>query len=126
MVEGCPADRLVTVVAGGVFKAGLAASTWFGDQGLLSAIIRVVWLWGATGLLLSPRRDFGKDDHHDFRGCCRADSRAVKQVVSIAALAASGAGAVGAAGDPQQAEVRLLQPQELLLGEAVWVEANPR
>jgi hypothetical protein len=34
---------LLPIVAGGVFKAGMAASIWLGQQGLLSAILRVVW-----------------------------------------------------------------------------------
>ena len=51
---------LLPIVAGGVFKAGMAASTWLGQQGLLSAILRVVWLWGATGLLLSLAGILGK------------------------------------------------------------------
>lgn len=93
---------LLPVVAGGVFKAGLAASYFFDAQGLLSAVIRVIWLWGATGLLLSIAGILGKMTITTTADAVGKLFEAVKQVVSVAALAASGAGAAaggaGAAG----------------------------
>lgn len=87
---------LLPVVAGGVFKAGLAASYFFDAQGLLSAVIRVIWLWGATGLLLSIAGILGKMTITTTADAVGKLFEAVKQVVSVAALAASGAGAAGA------------------------------
>jgi hypothetical protein len=94
---------LLPIVAGGVFKAGMAASTWMGQQGLLSAILRVVWLWGATGLLLSLAGILGKMTISTTADAFGGMIKAAQQIISIGALAASGvgtagAGAVGAAG----------------------------
>ncbi len=88
---------LLPVVAGGVFKAGLAASYFFDQQGLLSAVIRVIWLWGATGLLISIAGILGKMTITTTADAVGKLFQAVKQVASIAALAASGAGAAGGA-----------------------------
>jgi hypothetical protein len=87
---------LLPIVAGGVFKAGMAASTWLGQQGLLSAIIRVIWLWGATGLLLSLAGILGKMTISTTADAFGQMIKAVQQIVSIGALAASGVGAAGA------------------------------
>ena len=87
---------LLPIVAGGVFKAGLAASYLFDKQGLLSAIIRVIWLWGATGLLLSLAGILGKMTISTTADAFGQMIKAVQQIVSIGALAASGVGAAGA------------------------------
>ena len=87
---------LLPIVAGGVFKAGLAASYMFDKQGLLSAIIRVIWLWGATGLLLSLAGILGKMTISTTADAFGQMVKAVQQIVSIGALAASGVGAAGA------------------------------
>lgn len=87
---------LMPIVAGGVFKAGMAASTWMGQQGLLSAIIRVIWLWGATGLLLSLAGILGKMTISTTAEAFGGMIKAAQQIISIGALAASGVGAAGA------------------------------
>jgi hypothetical protein len=87
---------LLPIVAGGVFKAGLAASYLFDRQGLLSAIIRVIWLWGATGLLLSLAGILGRMTISTAADAFGQMVKAVQQIVSIGALAASGVGAAGA------------------------------
>jgi hypothetical protein len=87
---------LLPIVAGGVFKAGMAASTWMGQQGLLSAILRVVWLWGATGLLLSLAGILGKMTISTTADAFGGMIKAAQQIVSIGMLAASGVGAAGA------------------------------
>jgi hypothetical protein len=87
---------LLPIVAGGVFKAGLAASYFFDQQGLLSAVIRVIWLWGAVGLLLSLAGILSKMTITTTTDAVGQMFQAVKQVASIAALAASGVGAAGA------------------------------
>lgn len=87
---------LLPVVAGGVFKAGLAASYLFDKQGLLSAIIRVIWLWGATGLLLSLAGILGRMTISTTADAFGQMVKAAQQIVSIGALAASGVGAAGA------------------------------
>jgi hypothetical protein len=87
---------LLPIVAGGVFKAGMAASTWMGQQGILSAILRVIWLWGATGLLLSLAGILGKMTISTTADAFGGMIKAAQQIVSIGALAASGVGAAGA------------------------------
>jgi hypothetical protein len=90
---------LLPVVAGGVFKAGLSASSMFDQQGLLSAVIRLIWLWGATGLLLSIAGILSKMSLTASADAFGGIVKAAKQIVSIGALAASGIGAAaGAAG----------------------------
>jgi len=86
---------LLPIVAGGVFKAGMAASAWMGQQGLLSAILRVVWLWGATGLLLSLAGILGKMTISTTADAFGGMIKAAQQIISIGALAASGVGAAG-------------------------------
>lgn len=86
---------LLPIVAGGVFKAGMAASTWMGQQGLLSAILRVIWLWGATGLLLSLAGILGKMTISTTADAFGGMIKAAQQIVSIGMLAASGVGAAG-------------------------------
>lgn len=87
---------LLPIVAGGVFKAGMAASTWMGQQGLLSAILRVIWLWGATGLLLSLAGILGKMTISTTADAFGGMIKTAQQIVSIGMLAASGVGAAGA------------------------------
>ena len=87
---------LLPIVAGGVFKAGMAAGIWLGQQGLLSAVPRVVWLWGATGLLLSLAGILGKMTISTTADAFGGVIKAAQQIISIGALAASGVGAAGA------------------------------
>lgn len=87
---------LLPIVAGGVFKAGLAASFVFNKPGLLSALIHVIWLWGATGILLSLAGILGKMTISTTADAFGQMLKAVQQVVAIGALAASGVGAAGA------------------------------
>jgi len=87
---------IMPIVAGGIFKAGLAATYFFDRQGLLSAVIRVIWLWGAVGLLLSLAGILSKMTLTTTADAVGQLFQAVKQVASIAALAASGVGAAGA------------------------------
>jgi len=89
---------LLPVVAGGVFKAGLSASYMFDKQGLLSAVIRLIWLFGATGLLLSLAGILSKMTLTASVDALGGMVRAAKQIVSIGALAASGVGAAAGAG----------------------------
>lgn len=87
---------LLPVVAGGVFKAGLAASYLFDTQGLLSAILRVIWLFGATGILLSLAGILSRMTLTTAADAIGGMIKAAQQIVSIGALAASGIGAAGA------------------------------
>jgi hypothetical protein len=87
---------LLPIVAGGVFKAGLAAGYLFNKPGLLSAIIHLIWLWGATGILLSLAGILGKMTISTTADAFGQMVKTAQQVISIGALAASGVGAAGA------------------------------
>ncbi len=89
---------ILPIAAGGVFKAGLSSSYLFDRQGLLSGVIRVMWLWGASGMLLSLAGILSKLTLTATADGLKAMVGAVQQIASIAALAAAGAGAVGAGG----------------------------
>lgn len=89
---------ILPIAAGGIFKAGLASSYLFDRQGLLSGIIRVIWLWGATGMLLSLSGILGKMTISATADGLKAMVGTVQQIASVAALAAVGAGALGAGG----------------------------
>jgi len=60
-----------------------------GQQGLLSAILRVVWLWGATGLLLSLAGILGKMTISTTADAFGGMIKAAQQIVSIGMLVAS-------------------------------------
>ena len=89
---------ILPIAAGGIFKAGLASSYLFDRQGLLSGIIRVIWLWGATGMLLSLSGILGRMTISATADGLKAMVGTVQQIASIAALAAVGAGAMGVGG----------------------------
>ena len=89
---------LLPIAAGGIFKAGLASSYLFDRQGLLSGLIRVIWLWGATGVLLSISGILGRMTITATADGLKAMVGAVQQIASVAALATTGAGLVGAGG----------------------------
>ena len=89
---------ILPIAAGGIFKAGLSSSYLFNRQGLLSGIIRVMWLWGASGMLLSLAGILGKMTLTATADGLKAMVGAVQQIASIAALAATGAGVSGADG----------------------------
>ena len=87
---------LLPIAAGGIFKAGIASSSLFDRQGLLSGVIRIMWLWGATGMLLSLSGILSKMTLSATVDGLKAMVGTVQQIASIAALAASGVGALGA------------------------------
>jgi hypothetical protein len=89
---------LLPLIAGGIFKAGVGAANVFSQPGLLSGLIRIMWLWGATGLLLSLAGILGKTIISTTADALGQMVGAVKQIASVAALAASGAGAGMGAG----------------------------
>jgi hypothetical protein len=51
---------LLPVAAGGIFKAGVSLAAYFDGGGLAAMLIRLFWLWGAVGFLLSLAGILGK------------------------------------------------------------------
>jgi hypothetical protein len=53
-VKGAVLVAIMPIMAGGIFKAGIAVSAGtVGMGGIMSGVFRVLWLFGAAGLLLS-------------------------------------------------------------------------
>ncbi len=88
---------LLPLIAGGIFKAGVGAANVFSHPGLLSGLIRVMWLWGATGMMLSLAGILGRTTLAATAEAFGQIVGAVKQIVSVAALAAAGAGVASGA-----------------------------
>jgi hypothetical protein len=86
------------LVAGGVFKASVYMANIFTPGGILALIIHVIWLWGATGAMLSLAGILGKLTISTTADAAGQVVKAVSGIVTTAALAATGVGAVGAVG----------------------------
>ncbi len=90
---------LLPIVAGGIFKAGIMAGNPFNaGGGLLSVLIRLMWLTGAVGFMISLAGILSKFTLSASVGAFQKMAGATKAVVQTAALAAAGAGAAGGAG----------------------------
>lgn len=88
---------LIPIIAGGIFKATVALAFLFSGSGLLTLLIRLLWLWGATGFMLSLAGILGRLTLTASVGTLGKLTQGVKAVVGTAVLAASIAGAGGAA-----------------------------
>ncbi|MEA3350118.1 MAG: hypothetical protein U9Q82_05815 [Chloroflexota bacterium] len=89
---------LLPVIAGGIFKASVSLGFVGVGGGLLSAIIRVFWLAGAAGAMLSLAGILSKFTISATIGAAKKLASAVKGVAETAALAYAGAGAGAGAG----------------------------
>ena len=92
---------LLPVVAGGIFKASVTLSAFFAGEGLLSLLIRLLWLWGATGFLIALASILSRVTLSASVGAFGQLSHSVKGMMSMAvmagAAAAGGGSAVGSA-----------------------------
>jgi hypothetical protein len=62
-IKGVVLVSIMPIMAGGVFKAGILASTYLGVSGgvgLMSGMIRILWMFGAAGLLLTATGILGR------------------------------------------------------------------
>ena len=89
---------ILPLVAGGIFKASTYMTNVFTPGGILALFIHLMWLWGATGAMLSLAGILGKFTISTTTDAINQLVNAVKGVVTTAALAATGVGAIGAAG----------------------------
>ena len=93
---------LLPVVAGGIFKAGVTLGAFFAGEGLLSLLIRLLWLWGATGFLIALAGILSRVTLSASVGALGQLSQSVKAMMSMAVMAGSVAGggfaAAGSAG----------------------------
>jgi hypothetical protein len=86
------------LVAGGIFKATTYMANIFTPGGILALFIRLMWMWGATGAMLSLAGILGKMTITTTADAIGQLMKAVQGIVTTAALAATGVGAVGAVG----------------------------
>jgi hypothetical protein len=93
---------LLPVVAGGIFKAGVTLSAFFAGEGLLSLLIRLLWLWGATGFLIALAGILARVTLSASVGAMGQLSQSLKTMMSTAVMAGvvtgGGVGAAGSAG----------------------------
>lgn len=82
---------LLPVVAGGIFKGAVALAVSFTASGLPAMLIRLFWLWGAAGFMLSLAGVLGK---FSITSAVESAGKLVSSVQSVltTALAASGSG----------------------------------
>ena len=62
-IKGVVLVAIMPIMAGGIFKAGILASTYLGVSGgvgLMSGMIRILWMFGAAGLLLTATGVLGR------------------------------------------------------------------
>ena len=85
---------LLPVVAGGIFKASVSLGAFFAGEGLLSLLIRLLWLWGATGFLIALAGILSRVTLSASVGALGQLSQSVKAMVSTAVMAGSVAGGV--------------------------------
>ena len=97
-IKGSSVVALMPIIAGGIFKAStLAANPFLPGGGLLSVLVRLLWMAGAVGFLLSLAGILGKFTLSATVGAFGKAVGAVKSVATMAAVVGSaGAGAVGA------------------------------
>jgi len=92
---------LLPVVAGGIFKASVTLGAFFAGEGLLSLLIRLLWLWGAAGFLIALASILSKVTLSASVEALGQLTQGVKAMISTAVLAGSiattGAGAAGMA-----------------------------
>jgi hypothetical protein len=62
-IKGVVLVAIMPIMAGGIFKAGILASTYLGvsnGAGLMSGMIRILWMFGAAGLLITATGVLGR------------------------------------------------------------------
>lgn len=89
---------ILPLLAGAIFKASTFMAGLFTTGGILALFIRILWLWGATGAMLSLAGILGKLTISTSTDAMGQMINAVKGIATTAALVASGAGALGAVG----------------------------
>ena len=119
-IKGAVLVALMPIMAGGIFKAGIGvAAKTVGLGGMMEGVFRVLWLFGAAGLLLSVTGIL-------FRITLGAAGEAVQKMWDVAkgvagtiALVGAAAATGGAAGIGAVRVLELVQLQPLLeLGQA--------
>lgn len=88
---------VLPLVAGGIFKASIYMGNVFEWGGILAVFIRLMWLWGAVGAMLSLAGILGKLTISTTTDAVGQIMKAATTIAATAALAGAGTG-IGAAG----------------------------
>jgi hypothetical protein len=89
---------ITPIVAGGIFKAVVAGGLFFTGHGFLTGFVRVLWLWGAAGAMLSLAGLLGRMTIGASGEALQSLASGARSLVAKVALVASGVGASAAVG----------------------------
>lgn len=97
-LKGAVLVAIMPIMAGGIFKAGILASTYLVvSGGILSGIIRILWLFGAAGMLLTMTGILGRITLGSAAETLGKMWDAAKGIVGTVALVGAGVATGGAA-----------------------------
>ena len=98
-IKGTSIVALMPIVAGGIFKAStLAANPFLPGGGLLSVLVRLLWMAGSVGFLISLAGILGKFTISATVGAAGKAVGAVKGIATVAAAVGTGGASAAAAG----------------------------
>jgi hypothetical protein len=97
-IKGVVLVAIMPIMAGGIFKAGILASTYLVvPGGILSGIIRILWLFGAAGMLMTMTGILGRITLGSAAETLGKMWDAAKGIVGTVALVGAGVATGGAA-----------------------------
>jgi hypothetical protein len=97
-IKGVVLVAIMPIMAGGIFKAGILASTYLVlPGGILAGIIRILWLFGAAGMLMTMTGILGRITLGSAAETLGKMWDAAKAVVGTVALVGAGVATGGAA-----------------------------
>lgn len=97
-IKGVVLVAIMPIMAGGIFKAGILASTYLVlPGGILAGIIRILWLFGAAGMLMTMTGILGRITLGSAAETLGKMWDAAKGIVGTVALAGAGVATGGAA-----------------------------
>lgn len=97
-IKGVVLVAIMPIMAGGIFKAGILASTYLVlPGGILAGIIRILWLFGAAGMLMTMTGVLGRITLGSAAETLGKMWDAAKGIVGTVALVGAGVATGGAA-----------------------------
>lgn len=97
-IKGVVMVSILPIMAGGIFKAGILASTYLViSGGILSGMIRILWLFGAAGILMTMTGILGRITLGTAAETLGKMWDAAKGIVGTVALVGAGVATGGAA-----------------------------
>lgn len=97
-IKGVVLVSIMPIMAGGIFKAGILASTYLVlPGGILAGIIRILWLFGAAGMLMTMTGILGRITLGSVAETLGKMWDAAKGIVGTIALVGAGVATGGAA-----------------------------